>query len=233
MIEILKNVLNEDVLTSELQSEIENRFNEAVEEKSKQLVEERIEEEKQNLIEEYDAKLEDLNEMLISKLDKFLDEEIENLKESISERITYDLDIEQADTIIEAFDAMVVASGADLLSIQNKFEEKTSSKEAELTEKLNLAIAKNLDLKSKVLELEKEMTLSEACRDLTISEAEKLRKVASLYSVDEDFAEKVKVLKESMLEKAEETPKEEKKEEIKNLGQNIAKKINNFVFILI
>ena len=46
MIEILKNVLNEDVLTSELQSEIENRFNEAVEEKSKQLVEERIEEEK-------------------------------------------------------------------------------------------------------------------------------------------------------------------------------------------
>jgi possible prohead core scaffold protein len=215
MIEILKNVLNEDVLTSELQSEIENRFNEAVEEKSKQLVEERIEEEKQNLIEEYDAKLEDLNEMLISKLDKFLDEEIENLKESISERITYDLDIEQADTIIEAFDAMVVASGADLLSIQNKFEEKTSSKEAELTEKLNLAIAKNLDLKSKVLELEKEMTLSEACRDLTISEAEKLRKVASLYSVDEDFAEKVKVLKESMLEKAEETPKEEKKEEIK------------------
>lgn len=215
MIEILKNVLNEDVLTSELQSEIENRFNEAVEEKSKQLVEERIEEEKQNLIEEYDAKLEDLNEMLISKLDKFLDEEIENLKESISERITYDLDIEQADTIIEAFDAMVVASGADLLSIKNKFEEKTSSKEAELTEKLNLAIAKNLDLKSKVLELEKEMTLSEACRDLTISEAEKLRKVASLYSVDEDFAEKVKVLKESMLEKAEETPKEEKKEEIK------------------
>lgn len=215
MIEILKNVLNEDVLTSELQSEIENIFNEAVEEKSKQLVEERIEEEKQNLIEEYDAKLEDLNEMLISKLDKFLDEEIENLKESISERITYDLDIEQADTIIEAFDAMVVASGADLLSIQNKFEEKTSSKEAELTEKLNLAIAKNLDLKSKVLELEKEMTLSEACRDLTISEAEKLRKVASLYSVDEDFAEKVKVLKESMLEKAEETPKEEKKEEIK------------------
>lgn len=215
MIEILKNVLNEDVLTSELQSEIENRFNEAIEEKSKQLVEERIEEEKQNLIEEYDAKLEDLNEMLISKLDKFLDEEIENLKESISERITYDLDIEQADTIIEAFDAMVVASGADLLSIQNKFEEKTSSKEAELTEKLNLAIAKNLDLKSKVLELEKEMTLSEACRDLTISEAEKLRKVASLYSVDEDFAEKVKVLKESMLEKAEETPKEEKKEEIK------------------
>lgn len=215
MIEILKNVLNEDVLTSELQSEIENRFNEAVEEKSKQLVEERIKEEKQNLIEEYDAKLEDLNEMLISKLDKFLDEEIENLKESISERITYDLDIEQADTIIEAFDAMVVASGADLLSIQNKFEEKTSSKEAELTEKLNLAIAKNLDLKSKVLELEKEMTLSEACRDLTISEAEKLRKVASLYSVDEDFAEKVKVLKESMLEKAEETPKEEKKEEIK------------------
>lgn len=215
MIEILKNVLNEDVLTSELQSEIENRFNEAVEEKSKQLVEERIKEEKQNLIEEYDAKLEDLNEMLISKLDKFLDEEIENLKESISERITYDLDIEQADAIIEAFDAMVVASGADLLSIQNKFEEKTSSKEAELTEKLNLAIAKNLDLKSKVLELEKEMTLSEACRDLTISEAEKLRKVASLYSVDEDFAEKVKVLKESMLEKAEETPKEEKKEEIK------------------
>lgn len=215
MIEILKNVLNEDVLTSELQSEIENRFNEAVEEKSKQLVEERIEEEKQNLIEEYDAKLEDLNEMLISKLDKFLDEEIENLKESISERITYDLDIEQADTIIEAFDAMVVASGADLLSIQNKFEEKTSSKEAELTEKLNLAIAKNLDLKSKVLELEKEMTLSEACRDLTISEAEKLRKVASLYSVDEDFAEKVKVLKESMLEKVEEAPKEEKKEEIK------------------
>lgn len=215
MIEILKNVLNEDVLTSELQSEIENRFNEAVEEKSKQLVEERIEEEKQNLIEEYDAKLEDLNKMLISKLDKFLDEEIENLKESISERITCDLDIEQADAIIEAFDAMVVASGADLLSIQNKFEEKTSSKEAELTEKLNLAIAKNLDLKSKVLELEKEMTLSEACRDLTISEAEKLRKVASLYSVDEDFAEKVKVLKESMLEKAEETPKEEKKEEIK------------------
>ena len=215
MIEILKNVLNEDVLTSELQTEIENRFNEAVEEKSRQLVEERIQEEKQNLIEEYDAKLEDLNEMLIAKFDKFLDEEIENLKESISERITYDLDIEQADTIIEAFDAMVVASGADLLSIQNKFEEKTSSKEAELTEKLNLAIAKNLDLKSKVLELEKEMTLSEACRDLTISEAEKLRKVASLYSVDEDFAEKVKVLKESMLEKAEETPKEEKKEEIK------------------
>lgn len=215
MIEILKNVLNEDVLTSELQTEIENRFNEAVEEKSRQLVEERIQEEKQNLIEEYDAKLEDLNEMLIAKLDKFLSEEISNFKDSINERLKHDLDIEQADAIIEAFDAMVIASGADLMSIQSKFEEKTSSKEKELTEKLDSTIAKNLELKTKVQDLEKEVTLSEACKDLTISEAEKLRKVASLYSVDEDFAEKVKVLKESMLEKVEETPKEEKKEEIK------------------
>lgn len=215
MIEILKNVLNEDVLTSELQTEIENRFNEAVEEKSRQLVEERIQEEKQNLIEEYDAKLEDLNEMLIAKLDKFLSEEISNFKDSINERLKHDLDIEQADAIIEAFDAMVIASGADLMSIQSKFEEKTSSKEKELTEKLDSTIAKNLELKTKVQDLEKEVTLSEACKDLTISEAEKLRKVASLYPVDEDFAEKVKVLKESMLEKVEETPKEEKKEEIK------------------
>ena len=215
MIEILKNVLNEDVLTSELQTEIENRFNEAVEEKSRQLVEERIQEEKQNLIEEYDAKLEDLNEMLIAKLDKFLSEEISNFKDSINERLKHDLDIEQADAIIEAFDAMVIASGADLMSIQSKFEEKTSSKEKELTEKLDSTIAKNLELKTKVQDLEKEVTLSEACKDLTISEAEKLRKVASLYPVDEDFAEKVKVLKESILEKAEEAPKEEKKEEIK------------------
>lgn len=215
MIEILKNVLNEDVLTSELQTEIENRFNEAVEEKSRQLVEERIQEEKQNLIEEYDAKLEDLNEMLIAKLDKFLSEEISNFKDSINERLKHDLDIEQADAIIEAFDAMVIASGADLMSIQSKFEEKTSSKEKELTEKLDSTIAKNLELKTKVQDLEKEVTLSEACKDLTISEAEKLRKVASLYPVDEDFAEKVKVLKESMLEKVEEAPKEEKKEEIK------------------
>ena len=215
MIEILKNVLNEDVLTSELQTEIENRFNEAVEEKSRQLVEERIQEEKQNLIEEYDAKLEDLNEMLIAKLDKFLSEEVSNFKDSINERLKHDLDIEQADAIIEAFDAMVIASGADLMSIQSKFEEKTSSKEKELTEKLDSTIAKNLELKTKVQDLEKEVTLSEACKDLTISEAEKLRKVASLYPVDEDFAEKVKVLKESILEKVEETPKEEKKEEIK------------------
>lgn len=215
MIEILKNVLNEDVLTSELQTEIENRFNEAVEEKSRQLVEERIQEEKQNLIEEYDAKLEDLNEMLIAKLDKFLSEEISNFKDSINERLKHDLDIEQADAIIEAFDSMVIASGADLMSIQSKFEEKTSSKEKELTEKLDSTIAKNLELKTKVQDLEKEVTLSEACKDLTISEAEKLRKVASLYPVDEDFAEKVKVLKESILEKVEETPKEEKKEEIK------------------
>lgn len=215
MIEILKNVLNEDVLTSELQTEIENRFNEAVEEKSKQLVEERIQEEKQNLIEEYDAKLEDLNEMLIAKLDKFLSEEVSNFKDSINERLKHDLDIEQADAIIEAFDAMVIASGADLMSIQSKFEEKTSSKEKELTEKLDSTIAKNLELKTKVQDLEKEVTLSEACKDLTISEAEKLRKVASLYPVDEDFAEKVKVLKESILEKVEEAPKEEKKEEIK------------------
>ena len=215
MIEILKNVLNEDVLTSELQTEIENRFNEAVEEKSRQLVEERIQEEKQNLIEEYDAKLEDLNEMLIAKLDKFLSEEVSNFKDSINERLKHDLDIEQADAIIEAFDAMVIASGADLMSIQSKFEEKTSSKEKELTEKLDSTIAKNLELKTKVQDLEKEVTLSEACKDLTISEAEKLRKVASLYPVDEDFAEKVKVLKESILEKVEEAPKEEKKEEIK------------------
>lgn len=215
MIEILKNVLNEDVLTSELQTEIENRFNEAVEEKSRQLVEERIQEEKQNLIEEHDAKLEDLNEMLIAKLDKFLSEEISNFKDSINERLKHDLDIEQADAIIEAFDAMVIASGADLMSIQSKFEEKTSSKEKELTEKLDSTIAKNLELKTKVQDLEKEVTLSEACKDLTISEAEKLRKVASLYPVDEDFAEKVKVLKESILEKVEEAPKEEKKEEIK------------------
>ena len=153
--------------------------------------------------------------MLIAKLDKFLSEEISNFKDSINERLKHDLDIEQADAIIEAFDAMVIASGADLMSIQSKFEEKTSSKEKELTEKLDSTIAKNLELKTKVQDLEKEVTLSEACKDLTISEAEKLRKVASLYQVDEDFAEKVKVLKESILEKVEEAPKEEKKEEIK------------------
>lgn len=215
MIEILKNVLNEDVLTSELQNEIENKFNEAVEEKSNQIVEEKVQEEKQKLIEEYDAKLEDLNETLISKLDTFLDEEISKFEDSIKERLTHDLDIEQADAIIEAFDSIVLATGADLMKINKLHKDESISEKNDLTEKLDDAIAKNLELKKKIKDLEKEITLSEACKDLTIAEAEKLRKVASLYSVDEDFAEKVNVLKESILEKVEEAPKEEKKEEIK------------------
>lgn len=199
MLDILKNVLSEDVLTAEMQNELEQRFNEMIEIKSSEIAAETIEKEKEKLVEEYNQKFESFKTDVLSTIDTFLTEAVEEVQNSINSKLDESINNAQADALIESFESIVMSSGVDLLKISEAAKTEETRKYDELAEKFDALVQKNRDLKNEVKTLTNEKILAEASEGLTLVEAEKLKKIASLHGDSEDFAEKVKVLKESLI----------------------------------
>ena len=204
--------LDEKVFTTELKEALETQFNEAVEAKASILAEAKVETQMTALNEKTEQHIEFVNEKaeeyvaqkqeeLVSSLDKYLDRVVEEFMADAKETLAESAKSEKADMIIEAVEALMVATGVqvaqiveakDAASVENKLQESVT--------KYDTLVEENIALKEKNVLLLKEGVIAELTQGLTLVEAEKFEKLAGIveFTGDTEYAEKLEVIKESV-----------------------------------
>lgn len=209
----LFEALDDKVFTPELKESLKAQFNEAVEAKAIEIADEKIEEEITKLSEKADEHIELLNEKaetykeeqkveMLESLDKYLDRVVEEFVEEVKDTLAESVVSEKAEMIVEAMDAMLVATGVKIATIvEAKDENSVQAELEESTAKVDTLVEENVELKAENENLVKLGTISELKEGLSLVEAEKFEKLAELveFSKDETFVAKLETIKESVL----------------------------------
>lgn len=212
MLEKLFESLDDKVFTAELKESLQAQFNEAVETQASIIAEERIEEQIDSLNEKAEAHIEFLNEKaeeyvqlkeeeMLDTVDKYLERVVEEFLSESKSKLDESVKSEKADMIIEAFDAMLVATGVNVAKIvEAKDESSIEAKLEERTEKYDALVEENIALKAEYDKLLKEGVIAEMCEGLSLIESEKFKKLASLveFTKDEAFTDKLETIRESV-----------------------------------
>lgn len=216
--------LDEKVFTADLKEALEVQFNEAVEAKASTLAEAKLEKEIDSLNEKSEEHIEFVNEKaeeyvalkeeeMVASLDKYLDRIVEEFMAEAKETLKESNQSEKADMIIEAVEAMMVATGVSVAKIvEAKDDTSIETKLEESVEKYDSLIEENIALKEKNMALLKEGVIAEMKEGLTLVESEKFEKLAQLveFTEDAEYTDKLDVIKESVKGAKEEKKPEEK-----------------------
>ena len=212
MLEKLFESLDEKVFTPELKKALEAQFNEAVETKAESIAEAKIEEEIDSLNEKAEQHVEFLNKKseeyiamkqaeMVESLDKYLERVVDKFVAEAKDLLAESVKSEKADMIIEAFDAMLVATGVQVAKIvEAKDETAIDTKLAENTAKYDALVEENIALSEENKKLIKMGVISELKEGLSLVEAEKFEKLAELveFSKSGEFLTKLTTIKESV-----------------------------------
>lgn len=212
MLEKLFESLDEKVFTPELKKALEAQFNEAVETKAESIAEAKIEEEIDSLNERAEQHVEFLNKKseeytamkqteMVESLDKYLERVVDKFVAEAKDLLAESVKSEKADMIIEAFDAMLVATGVQVAKIvEAKDETAVETKLAENTAKYDALVEENIALSEENKKLIKMGVISELKEGLSLVEAEKFEKLAELveFSKSGEFLTKLTTIKESV-----------------------------------
>ena len=212
MLEKLFESLDEKVFTPELKKALEAQFNEAVETKAESIAEAKIEEEIDSLNEKAEQHVEFLNKKaeeytamkqaeMVESLDKYLERVVDKFVAEAKDLLAESVKSEKADMIIEAFDAMLVATGVQVAKIvEAKDETAVETKLAESTTKYDALVEENIALSEENKKLIKMGVISELKEGLSLVEAEKFEKLAELveFSKSGEFLTKLTTIKESV-----------------------------------
>ena len=212
MLEKLFESLDEKVFTPELKKALEAQFNEAVETKAESIAEAKIEEEIDSLNEKAEQHVEFLNKKaeeyiemkqaeMVESLDKYLERVVDKFVAEAKDLLAESVKSEKADMIIEAFDAMLVATGVQVAQIvEAKDETAVETKLAENTAKYDALVEENIALSEENKKLIKMGVISELKEGLSLVEAEKFEKLAELveFSKSGEFLTKLTTIKESV-----------------------------------
>ena len=212
MLEKLFESLDEKVFTPELKKALEAQFNEAVETKAESIAEAKIEEEIDSLNEKAEQHVEFLNKKaeeyiamkqaeMVESLDKYLERVVDKFVAEAKDLLAESVKSEKADMIIEAFDAMLVATGVQVAKIvEAKDETAVETKLAENTAKYDALVEENIALSEENKKLIKMGVISELKEGLSLVEAEKFEKLAELveFSKSGEFLTKLTTIKESV-----------------------------------
>lgn len=204
--------LDEKVFTPELKKALEAQFNEAVETKAESIAEAKIEEEIDSLNEKAEQHVEFLNKKadeyiamkqaeMVESLDKYLERVVDKFVAEAKDLLAESVKSEKADMIIEAFDAMLVATGVQVAKIvEAKDETAIETKLAESTAKYDALVEENIALSEENKKLIKMGVISELKEGLSLVEAEKFEKLAELveFSKSGEFLTKLTTIKESV-----------------------------------
>ena len=212
MLEKLFESLDEKVFTPELKKALEAQFNEAVETKAESIAEAKIEEEIDSLNEKTEQHVEFLNKKaeeyiavkqaeMVESLDKYLERVVDKFVAEAKDLLAESVKSEKADMIIEAFDAMLVATGVQVAKIvEAKDETAIETNLAENTAKYDALVEENIALSEENKKLIKMGVISELKEGLSLVEAEKFEKLAELveFSKSGEFLTKLTTIKESV-----------------------------------
>jgi len=212
MLEKLFEAMDEKVFTPELKESLEAQFNEAVELKASVIAEEKIEEVTKDLNEKAEAEKTEFETNMVESLDKYLERVVEEFMVEARESLEESEKSEKADMIIEAMEAMLVATGVEVSRISEaKTTTDVETKLTESVEKQDKLVEEVMALKEENEKLLKAGIIMEMSEGLSLIEAEKFKKVAELveFSKDKKYAEKLETLKESISKKETEEKIEE------------------------
>ncbi len=212
MLEKLFESLDEKVFTPELKKALEAQFNEAVETKAESIAEAKIEEEIDSLNEKAEQHVEFLNKKaeeyiamkqaeMVESLDKYLERVVDKFVAEAKDLLAESVKSEKADMIIEAFDAMLVATGVQVAKIvEAKDDTAVETKLAENTAKYDALVEENIALSEENKKLIKMGVISKLKEGLSLVEAEKFEKLAELveFSKSGEFLTKLTTIKESV-----------------------------------
>lgn len=208
MIEKLFESLDEKVFTDELKESLSTAFNEAVETKSVELAEAKVAEKETELQEAFDAQKEEMlkeaaekEEALLEQVDAYLEKVVDDFMVEAKEQLGESIKAEKADLMVEAFESMLVAGGVNVAKIVEAKED--GSVEAKLEEsvaKYDVLVEENISLEKENENLIKMGVIAEMKEGLSIVESEKFTKLAAIveFSKDEEYANKLETIKESV-----------------------------------
>ena len=165
----------------------------------------------EKLEEQSQAKLEEMTEGLIDKVDSFMNYVVEQWMEENQLAVESGLRTEIAEDFMQGLKALFQENYIDVPEEKVNVVEELQSTSEQLEEKLNESLSKNIELTEELSNLKKAIVLSEMSGDLADTEAEKLQKLVEGVNFDNDalFREKVKVIKENYFPKAQKTSPEE------------------------
>jgi len=219
--------LDEKVFTSDLKESLQDAFDKAVAEKSKineetinekvetlvevkaaEMIAERVEEK----IQELEEKAEEFQEVLekeakekeadlLDQVDMFLERVVDDFIKESKDSLDESIKSEKADMIIEAMDAMITATGADILKItEAKDESDAGIKLSDMTKKYDELIEENIALEKDKATMMKMGIISEMKVGLSEVDAAKFDIMASLveFEMSEKYLEKLETIKENL-----------------------------------
>lgn len=174
-------------------------------------VNEEMEKVSSKLEEQSQAKLEEMTEGLIDKVDSFMNYVVEQWMEENQLAVESGLRTEIAEDFMQGLKALFQENYIEVPEDKIDVVEELQSTSEQLEGKLNESLQKNIELAEELSELKKAIVLSEMSGDLADTEAEKLQKLVEGVNFDNDelFREKVKVIKENYFPKAQKTSPEE------------------------
>lgn len=200
--------LDEKVFTSEVKENLEKQFNEAVEVKSLELTEAKMEEKIDELEEkadEYRAILEkEMQEKevaLLDQVDAYLEKVVEDFVSGAEAALKESVKTEKADMIIEAMEAMLVATGVKVAQIvESKDSADAENQVVDMTRKYDAVIEENIKLEKENTKLLKLGIITEMKEGMSVVEAEKFEKLANLVSFENsgEYLGKLDTIKESV-----------------------------------
>ena len=155
-----------------------------------------IAEEMATLAEEQQAEIED---ELVEKLDSYLDYVVEQWMEENYLAVESGIRAEIAEDFMKGLQKLFVENYIHVPEEKVDVLEELSTKVEELEDRLNSQIQENMSLSEQIEILNAELIINELSEDLTLVDSEKFRKLASNvdYVSEEDFREKLEIIKES------------------------------------
>lgn len=155
-------------------------------------------------------------EEMLENVDKYLDRIVEEFVAEAADKLEESLKSEKADMIIEAFDAMLIATGVEVSKIvEAKDETEAEAKLAESIEKYDELVEENISLRESNEKLLKSGIILELKEGLSLVEAQKFERLANIvdFSSSEKYLEKLQTIKESVKAKSSVEKIEEKVED--------------------
>lgn len=212
MLEKLFESLDEKVFTPEVKEQIKDVFNEAVEVKALEIADEKITEkldelnEKQKefeerLVKEYEQKLQEKYQGLVEKLDDYLELIVEKFINENKEKLNALVKNKKADTVLEAFDSMLVTTGVEVSRIVEAAEEASDKTVVKtLKEKNNELVEELIKTRKENEKLLRLGIINEMCEGLSLVEADRFKKLANLveFTRDESYVKKLEMIKENV-----------------------------------
>jgi len=201
-------------LNEETKTKLTEAFDKAVMSKTVELMDEhvstKVQEAKEILEEEYQEKIENLEDSLDgymqSVVEEFMEENAPTYEQQIAE--------EKVKTLLEMFDSMLKVAGVEMLDINEAHEEYHN--ENDISNKLERAEEKINEQQEALIEAKREAdkylkggVILEMKQGLSMLEAEKFEKLADMvtFSRDESFVESLETIKESIIDQRKDSDK--------------------------